>query len=332
MIWFLEDLNVPHMQESEYRTLFMYFDPKQEGTIDWNQLVNMIRTRKYRRSAEIQDEIVKLYRQEVVGYRGPQITYNKYDDSGKKSSSAMLIDGDGRICFEPQNPGFMLFENLRPDKFQDLDFFENDFFTRLNLNEISFLATDQPGFFGKDSEIEDQEYTIKVFGPMTKQSYLSKEKENQTTEFAGLSPLRKIPYDLFTVTIHNLKFPLSFVKKNNHKGFVRVRITQGVGKDPSKDADDNDWIMDERKRFTVLSSDFRLEFNDSQFNQDNESFEMKLPGLQFFLAPLYERSKERFTVEVLYYSNICPVPTVVKDFMFENVWESQDGFAGVEFL
>ena len=106
------------------------------------QLVNMIRTRKYRRSDEIQDEITKLYRQEVVGYRGPLVTYSKYDTSGTNVSKKLLIDGDGRICFEPHNPGYMLFENLRPDKFQDLDFFENDFFTRLDLNEIGFLATD----------------------------------------------------------------------------------------------------------------------------------------------------------------------------------------------
>ena len=104
--------------------------------------MNMIRARKYRRSAEIQDEITKLYRQEVVGYRGPLVTYNRYDDAGRNIAKQLLIDGDGRICFEPQNPGYMLFENLRPDKFQDLDFFENDFFTRLDLNEISLLATD----------------------------------------------------------------------------------------------------------------------------------------------------------------------------------------------
>ena len=113
-----------------------------------------------------------------MGYRGPLVTYNKYDDNGKNVSKRLLIDGDGRICFEPQNPGYMLFENLRPDKFQDLDFFENDFFTRLDLNEISFLSTDQPGFYVEENDDEEAEYTIKVFGPMTKQSYLSKEKMN----------------------------------------------------------------------------------------------------------------------------------------------------------
>ena len=81
------------------------------------QLVNMIRTRKYRRSPGIQEEITKLYRQEVVGYRGPLVAFNRYDKDGKNISRQMLIDGDGRICFEPQNPGLMLFENLRPEKF-----------------------------------------------------------------------------------------------------------------------------------------------------------------------------------------------------------------------
>ena len=80
--------------------------------------------------------------------------------------------------------------------------------------------------------------------------------------------------------------------------------------------------MDPNKQFTSLSTDFRFEFSDKQLREGSDVFEMKLPGLQFFLAPIHDRCKERFTVEVLYYANICPVPTVVKDFMIENVWES----------
>ena len=80
----------------------------------------------------------------------------------------MLIDGDGRICFEPQNPGLMLFENPRPEKFQDLDFFENDYLTRLDLNEVSLVATDQPGFYIDENDDEEAEYSIKIYGPVTK--------------------------------------------------------------------------------------------------------------------------------------------------------------------
>ena len=103
-----------------------------------------------------------------------------------------------------------------------------------------------------------------------------------------------------------------------------MRITQALGKDPEIDADDKEFKMDPRKRFTVLSTDFRFDFTDRQFDADRDVFgvEMKLPGLQFFLAPIHNWCKERFTVEVLYFSNICPVPTVVKDFMIENLWES----------
>jgi hypothetical protein len=43
----------------------------------------------------------------------------------------------------------MLVENLRPDCFEKKNFFENDYLTRLNLNEICYLATNMPGFFTK---------------------------------------------------------------------------------------------------------------------------------------------------------------------------------------
>ena len=90
--------------------------------------------------------------------------------------------------------------------------------------------------------------------------------------------------------------------------------------------------MDPRKQFTFLSFDVRLEFAERQLQQNTEEAELKLPGLQFFLAPIHDRCKERFTVEVLFYANICPVPTVVKDFMIENVWESPQENPGIQFL
>ena len=52
---------------------------------------------------------------------------------------------------------------------------------------------------------------------------------------------------------------------------------------------------------------------------------MKIPGLNFVLAPFHDTDEENFTVEVLYYSNLNPVPTVVKDFMNSNVFENGDG-------
>ena len=48
--------------------------------------------------------------------------------------------------------------------------------------------------------------------------------------------------------------------------------------------------------------------------------------------PIHDRTKEKFVVEVLFYANICPVPTVVKDFMIENVWEADKNEDGIKLL
>ena len=48
--------------------------------------------------------------------------------------------------------------------------------------------------------------------------------------------------------------------------------------------------------------------------------------------PIHDRTKEKFIVEVLFYANICPVPTVVKDFMIENVWEADKNEDGIKLL
>ena len=50
------------------------------------------------------------------------------------------------------------------------------------------------------------------------------------------------------------------------------------------------------------------------------------------MTPIYDRNKEKFVVEVLFYANICPVPTVVKDFMIENLWEADKKEDGVQLL
>ena len=50
------------------------------------------------------------------------------------------------------------------------------------------------------------------------------------------------------------------------------------------------------------------------------------------MSPIYDRNKERFVVEVLFYANICPVPTVVKDFTIENLWEADKKEDSVQLL
>ena len=80
--------------------------------------------------------------------------------------------------------------------------------------------------------------------------------------------------------------------------------------------------MDPNRQFAYLSFDVRLEFTEKQLREADDEVELKLAGVQFFLSPIHDRNKEKFVVEVLFYANICPVPTVVKDFMIENVWEA----------
>ena len=67
---------------------------------------------------------------------------------------------------------------------------------------------------------------------------------------------------MFTVNIHSLKFPVNWAKKNNGKGFIRLRLTQALGKDMEKDANDKAFEMDPQKQFTYLSFDVRLEFTE----------------------------------------------------------------------
>ena len=52
---------------------------------------------------------------------------------------------------------------------------------------------------------------------------------------------------MFTVNITSLKFPVEWAHKNNGKGFIRVRLTQALGKDLEKDANDKDFEMDPQK-------------------------------------------------------------------------------------
>ena len=65
---------------------------------------------------------------------------------------------------------------------------------------------------GLDIESLNRPFTIKLYGPVTQQYSDSLEKTNQTTEFAGLSPLRTLPNELFKVRIYSLKFSAAFAE------------------------------------------------------------------------------------------------------------------------
>ena len=44
MVWSINDLVLPQLAESEYRLLFNHFDRKNEGKIDWNLVIDYIKS------------------------------------------------------------------------------------------------------------------------------------------------------------------------------------------------------------------------------------------------------------------------------------------------
>ena len=109
-----------------------------------------------------------------------------------------------------------------------------------------------PGFMTVEQEQEidaknKKPFTIKIFGPMAKLHKEQSVQENQITEFAGLSPLNSTPEELTKLRIYNIKFDKDFVEKNYDKGFIRVRVTHFVGKDPAVTADDPNFEPDPNK-------------------------------------------------------------------------------------
>ena len=72
-------------------------------------------------------------------------------------------------------------------------------------------------------------------------------RENHLTELAGLSPLNSKPEELTKIRIYSIKFDKEFAEKNYEKGFIRVRITQVVGKDPAVSSEDPNFEPDPQK-------------------------------------------------------------------------------------
>ena len=99
-----------------------------------------------------------------------------------------------------------------------------------------------------------------------------------------------------------------------------------MGLDPNVTGDELNFKMNPNKTYTCLSTDFR--FLPEKIKYSNQ-YELKIQGLSFTLAPIFDRRYEGFKVEVLYYANLYPVPLVVKDYMNSNVWD--DGHT-IEFL
>ena len=52
---------------------------------------------------------------------------------------------------------------------------------------------------------------------------------------------------------------------------------------------------------------------------------LQLSDLSFLIHPLIEPDKEQFSIEVLYYANLSPIPTVIKDYMVASTFKARPG-------
>ena len=104
-----------------------------------------------------------------------------------------IEDGNARVSFEPHSPDNMLIEHLDPDKFGNATFHTQRFLKKIDLTNVSMIATDLERFFIQGSKKDEVEHTIQIYGRCSL-PYLEKtEDSNEAVEFSGLAPLRKSP-------------------------------------------------------------------------------------------------------------------------------------------
>lgn len=87
---------------------------------------------------------------------------------------------------------------------------------------------------------------------------------NDATEFTGLAPLRKAAHSARTIEIKvsKVELPVNFVRLHNGKGFIRIRLVQGVGTEERGNEQDRDFEMDPYRTYSSVSEDFRLSVPD----------------------------------------------------------------------
>ena len=76
-----------------------------------------------------------------------------------------------------------------------------------------------------------------------------------------------------------------------------------------------------------MSEDFRLNVqNIDQYvasNGSNSMISVPLPKpVSFTIRPLLMPNMEQFTFQIIFYANVCPIPSVIKDYMAETVYSS----------
>ena len=302
------------------------------------QLTQMIRSRRQFRSKEIQDEITEVLRSEIYATNASYLVLQGFDAHGVALNNQFfkVEDGNARISFEPHSPEAMLIEHLDPDKFGNATFHTQRFLKKIDLTNVSMIATDLERFFMQGAKKEEVEHTIQIYGRCS-QPYLEKtEGSDEAVEFSGLAPLRKSPQNSKTleVKVTKVEFPVDFIRRHNTKGFVRVKLIQGMSEKDEHMASDENFRMDPHRQFSSISEDFRLNvqnFEELAANKDdNAMISVPLPKpVIFTIRPLLQAEKEQFTFKVVFYANLIPIPSVIKDYMVETVYQSHKNKAKV---
>ena len=55
-----------------------------------------------------------------------------------------------------------------------------------------------------------------------------------------------------------MELPVDFVLRHNGKGFIRIKLVQGMGTEERGNVQDRDFEMDPNRTFSSVSEDFRL--------------------------------------------------------------------------
>ena len=75
-----------------------------------------------------------------------------------------------------------------------------------------------------------------------------------------------------------------------------------------------------------MSEDFRLNVSEHELaakGDDDSMISVPLPKpVTFTIRPLLLSTMEQFTFQVIFYANLIPIPSVIKDFMAETVYAS----------
>jgi len=271
----------------------------------------------------------------IKGYRCPEILYEDFNTKGELIKSFTIDKGNSKVSFEAHCPDLMLIEDLTPEKYSEPEFWEKQYMTHVNLNEVSLMATDLIEDKKRPEDMAEQkEYSIKLFGHFLQQRNQPEIRENTNAlvEQAGYSVLTKEPIEMYTVDVNYVDLPIEFARLYNKKGFVRIKLTQSRFKIIPQNFENDDSNFDERKQFFVLSRDYRLDFTEEELEAAGDSIKVQTPDIKFFIDRLVNSPTEQYQLSLVFSSSFAVIPTVVKDFIVYQEFQAWDFGIGIEYL